>query len=287
MTADQAPPPLKSTGETPAELVRALKELGRTDARDVARLARVGARLEAAALSSSASSGWLQGVAGSKAGIIGLALGLGAIGAIGYSLLDREQVQSAEPQAPMPPPSTPVAVPAPALPIERSARRETAVEEATAASSVSADRTEQQATRNRIRPPRSAGEPHVTKRVGSDMDAPASSQRVEPQETSSGERELQANVDEPAAPAEERARPLSEPALVYKARSVAEGEPEAALRLLHEHAQRFPSGTLAPEREVLFIEVLRRLGRDAEAARRLQAFEARYPGSIHLRRLAP
>jgi hypothetical protein len=55
--------------------------------------------------------------------------------------------------------------------------------------------------------------------------------------------------------------------------------------LLREHAERFPHGLLTPEREVLTIEVLRRLGRTAEAAERLQRFEARFPKSIYLRRL--
>jgi hypothetical protein len=62
-------------------------------------------------------------------------------------------------------------------------------------------------------------------------------------------------------------------------------QPSAALRLLDQHAARFPEGLLAPEREVLRIEALRRLGRTAEAEQRLRAFQARYPDSIHLRRL--
>ena len=77
----------------------------------------------------------------------------------------------------------------------------------------------------------------------------------------------------------------SEVALLQQARKVAASQPAAALRLLREHAERFPSGLLTPERDVLTIEVLRRLGRNAEAEQRLQQFAVRYPKSIYLRRL--
>jgi hypothetical protein len=40
-----------------------------------------------------------------------------------------------------------------------------------------------------------------------------------------------------------------------------------------------------PEREVLAIEALRKLGRKNDAGERLHKFETRYPGSIHLKRL--
>jgi hypothetical protein len=55
--------------------------------------------------------------------------------------------------------------------------------------------------------------------------------------------------------------------------------------MLNEHAKRFPNGLLVPERELLVVEVLRRLDRNAEADQRVRRFEARYPGSLHLRRL--
>jgi hypothetical protein len=78
----------------------------------------------------------------------------------------------------------------------------------------------------------------------------------------------------------------SEVELMLDARRLAGKEPRAAQRLLEQHATRFPSGVLAPEREVLAIEVLRALGQTAEAEQRLQAFRARYPNSMHLRRLS-
>ena len=74
----------------------------------------------------------------------------------------------------------------------------------------------------------------------------------------------------------------SEAALLLAARKA---QPSAALRLLAEHAARFPDGLLAPERDVLRIEALRNLGRAAEAEQELRAFQARYPDSIHLHRL--
>jgi len=78
---------------------------------------------------------------------------------------------------------------------------------------------------------------------------------------------------------------LSESALLFEARKALGSDAEIALRLLDEHAQRFPKGALVPEREVLAIEALRALGRTAEADARLARFEAHYPHSLHLDRL--
>lgn len=99
---------------------------------------------------------------------------------------------------------------------------------------------------------------------------------------------------EPAAPPEppppdkpEAARALSEVELLFEARKQMQREPRAALVLLDEHKTRFEDGQLAPEREVLAIEVLRKLGQTTAATARLRAFRARYPDSLHLRRLDP
>jgi TolA-binding protein len=59
----------------------------------------------------------------------------------------------------------------------------------------------------------------------------------------------------------------------------------AGLRLLDEHRERFGDGQLAPEREVLAIEVMRKLGQTDAANRRFAAFRARYPNSLHMQRL--
>jgi hypothetical protein len=78
---------------------------------------------------------------------------------------------------------------------------------------------------------------------------------------------------------------MSEAELLLKARQALKNDPALALRLASEHQSLFASGRLAPEREVLAIEALRNLGRKREADERLHKFEARYPNSIHLKRL--
>lgn len=89
----------------------------------------------------------------------------------------------------------------------------------------------------------------------------------------------------PAALDPETTRPLTEVELLFEARQQMRRHPQGALELLDEHAARFAEGLLAPEREVLAIEALRKLGRPKVAAQRLRSFRERYPDSLHLRRL--
>lgn len=77
----------------------------------------------------------------------------------------------------------------------------------------------------------------------------------------------------------------SEAELLFSARKAMKADAEAALRTLAQHASLYPKGRLVPEREVLTIEALRSLGRTQEAELRLRHFQARYPNSIHLKRL--
>lgn len=77
----------------------------------------------------------------------------------------------------------------------------------------------------------------------------------------------------------------SEGALLLQARRQLASDPGAALALTGEASRRFPDGPLAPEREVLAIEALAKLGQSGEARNRLAAFRARYPQSPHLARL--
>src|SRR5262245_55165975 len=99
---DEDPQQLKSTGGTPAELVRALRALRRDD-RDAARLARVAERLGAKLAASGAPTGWLHSLTGTKIGLTGLLLGLGALGALGYALSANRSAPSVEvPRAPAP-----------------------------------------------------------------------------------------------------------------------------------------------------------------------------------------
>jgi outer membrane protein assembly factor BamD (BamD/ComL family) len=59
------------------------------------------------------------------------------------------------------------------------------------------------------------------------------------------------------------------------------GDAEAALASARGHAERFPDGALAQEREVLAIDALMRLNRRTEADARANAFRTRYPTSTH------
>jgi hypothetical protein len=87
------------------------------------------------------------------------------------------------------------------------------------------------------------------------------------------------------APAEDTASQPSEGALLLQARRHLTSDPAGTLSLADDAARRFPSGPLAPEREVLAIEALTKLGRSGDARARLAAFRARYPQSPHLARL--
>jgi hypothetical protein len=77
----------------------------------------------------------------------------------------------------------------------------------------------------------------------------------------------------------------SEGALLLRARRQLVSDPSSALALTEEAARRFPDGALAPEREVLAIEALARLGRLPAARARFASFRAVYPQSPHLARL--
>jgi hypothetical protein len=291
---------LKSTGGTPSELVRALNALGRD--RDAERLARVAEKLSAnIAASGTPATNGLGSSIGTK--LVVSALGLGALGLLGYALTQRAA------PAPEAPPAPPVAASAPDAPAPAPAARGSeavdAVEPQTQTPAPGLGRPTATPPSRRSPVRARAGLPAAT---NDSRAAPAASTAPESSQTAAAAGSEPANAAEQAPPsapepevrAEEPARDAekapaqpsptpparrSEVSLLHQARKAAAREPESALQLLDEHARRFPSGLLVPEREVLAIEVLRRLGRDAEAERRLRRFEARYPGSIHLRRL--
>ncbi|HSC86908.1 MAG TPA: hypothetical protein VLC09_06540, partial [Polyangiaceae bacterium] len=79
--------------------------------------------------------------------------------------------------------------------------------------------------------------------------------------------------------------PLSEVELLRRARDLLERDPNGTLRWVERHRAQYPHGKLEQEREVLAVEALRRLGRDAEAARRAGAFVSEHPESAHKTRL--
>jgi hypothetical protein len=97
----------------------------------------------------------------------------------------------------------------------------------------------------------------------------------------------------PAAEPQAGARPAANaPAITWdeadmlqRARRLAAEQPAQALRLLDEHRRHFAHGMLAPEREVLAIEILRAQSRTAEARARLAAFRSSFPSSVYLERL--
>ena len=82
--------------------------------------------------------------------------------------------------------------------------------------------------------------------------------------------------------------PLAQPSeaeLLEQARAAMKVDPARALQRANEHAAHFPRGVLVQEREVIAIQALRKLGRNAEADRRAQVFAKAFPGSAFARKL--
>jgi hypothetical protein len=135
--------------------------------------------------------------------------------------------------------------------------------------------------------------------------ATAVQSRTAPAVTPSGGSELPTATAPEAAPAPSGAPPSSETApstarpavappfrpaeseaeFLERARGALGQSPAAALSLANQHRARFPAGVLAEEREVIAIEALKRLGRTAEAERRIEAFARRFPGSAYRKKL--
>jgi hypothetical protein len=94
-----------------------------------------------------------------------------------------------------------------------------------------------------------------------------------------------AAVQPAAAPAPALPDADGELALLTRAQEQLEVAPATALALLGEHEQRYASGVLVQERELLRIDAERALGRSDSAAARAQAFIARFPRSPQRARL--
>jgi len=84
----------------------------------------------------------------------------------------------------------------------------------------------------------------------------------------------------PQAPADR-----DELALLARAQAALATDPGTALSLAATHAQTFPGGALAQEREVIAIDALLRLGRKTEGTARAKAFHQQFPASAHGRRV--
>jgi len=69
--------------------------------------------------------------------------------------------------------------------------------------------------------------------------------------------------------------------------AVARGDGKSALSVLQQHANRFPKGRLAEEREALRIQALLLAGRGEEAKARASEFEQEHPDSLMLPGIAP
>jgi hypothetical protein len=138
--------------------------------------------------------------------------------------------------------------------------------------------------------PRAAGEARSATRSGkarNEPSAPAPEQVVP--ETASAGAAPAAVPAEPAATPVTSVAPVpapSEGALLLRARQQLPSDPQLALELTDEAGRRYPDGVLAPEREVLAIEALVRLGQLPSARARFAVFRVAYPQSPHLARLA-
>lgn len=119
--------------------------------------------------------------------------------------------------------------------------------------------------------PEAAPPPFIAERTSADVTAPSATPSLGKPPASSRPPSL-------LAP--------SEAELLEQARAALKsGDSARAFQRVSEHAQRYPRGVLVQEREVLAIQALRRLGRDAEAERRAAAFAKAYPGSAFQRKL--
>ena len=287
---DEDPRRLKERGDSP-ELARALNALGRD--RDAERLARVAQKLGAALNPPPPTAATSGSALGTKLAAGSIVLGVAVVSLIAYVWTNQPAPTARAPAVPVTP--APSVVPpsrvadvepehdSPAAPAVAPRERPAA---AKSNSAPAEPQRRAPRTRSAAATP-AAGPSEGSNRSASETVAPTDA--VRPSSTDSEPRE------EPAERArreqrselrpQEAPRARSEAELLFEARKAMVSQPTAALALIAEHAARYPRGQLAPEREVLRIEALRKLGRTAEADRQLREFQSRYPKSIHLRRL--
>ena len=88
-----------------------------------------------------------------------------------------------------------------------------------------------------------------------------------------------------APPSAEPSQLSRETQLLERARQLMGSNTRQALSLLEAHRREFPRAALAPERELMAVDALLRLGRREEALRRAAQLRAQAPGSIYEQRL--
>ena len=84
---------------------------------------------------------------------------------------------------------------------------------------------------------------------------------------------------------EPKADPNAELTLISRAESTLSSDPAGALALTEEHRAKSPNGQLVPERAVIAVEALAKLGRKTEAQQRADQFLARHADSPYRVRL--
>jgi hypothetical protein len=77
----------------------------------------------------------------------------------------------------------------------------------------------------------------------------------------------------------------AEAELLHRARGAMKADPEETLSLVRQHAQRYPDGVLAEERDFLAINALKRLSREKEACERAARFIAAHPRAAQVSEL--
>lgn len=303
MHDEEGPRRLRQGADTPDSLLRALTAL-REGVDDSARLQRVGQKMEGV-LGSQPSAARLPatgGVVGQKLSTLKLILaGLGLLAPLLFFQLmdDDTTVPSADREGSPLPNATPqiaekveldpVAPPtAVAVVVNEAAAGAAAVipntKRAAKSGHAAATRPRKQRERPTVEAP-AAEQPALAAKTD-ELDAPRTASASEPSiEPAPAPVIAPAPRPQPKPEAVQEAPRMSEAELLLKARQALKRDPELALRLASEHQAQYATGRLTPEREVLAIEALRNLGRKAEADERLRKFEARYPESIHLKRL--
>jgi|GEM_PF-6154081 len=309
MHDEEGPRRLRQGADTPESLQRALTAL-RKGVDDSARLERVGQKMEAVFGSqasqplqpSAAHLPASRGMFGQKLSTLKLMIaGLGLLAPLLFFQLmeDVTTVPSTDREgSPLPSAAPQIAEKVEPIPAAPPAADPVVVHEAAASAAAATPNTKRAARAGHAaatRPRKSreratleapaAEEPTLAAKTDV-IDAPRTASASEPSvEPTPAPAVAPVPHPQPKPAAAQEAPRVSEAELLLKARQALKRDPELALRLASEHQAQYAKGRLTPEREVLAIEALRNLGRKAEADERLHKFEARYPESIHLKRL--